>query len=199
MRAIILNLSTLLICLAGGCDADSVGRLDGGDESDTSISINPDCTQAATVVGTHGQLQVDERQMKNACGDVVRLRGVSSQWLNWEYEYSVSPGAMEWMVDNWNITVFRAAIVERMKGTTFLHPLVRFGFTEEERRKAEQALAHSADCAPLGSDGQADPEDAGDGEDGAETPEHSTDADDNGEEVPPPPPVPVQPSEARTA
>lgn len=93
----------------------------------------------------------------------------------------------------------RAAIVERMKGTTFLHPLVRFGFTEEERRKAEQARAYGADGATPRSGGRADGEEAGDGEDEAEIPEPLEDADDDGEAVPMPPPGSELHSEAHDA
>lgn len=93
----------------------------------------------------------------------------------------------------------RGAIVERMKGTTFLHPLVRFGFTEEERRKAEQARAYGADGATPRSGGRADGEEAGDGKDEAEIPEPLEDADDDGEAAPMPPPGFDHRSEAHDA
>ena len=41
----------------------------------------------------------------------------------------------------------RAAIVEQMKNRIFLHPLVRFGFTDEERRKAAADRTRAAELA----------------------------------------------------
>ena len=85
----------------------------------------------------------------------------------------------------------RAALVDAKKGTTFLHPLVRFGFTEEERREAEKACARDAEYAALRRDGVAcggGEEDAGGDEDTVEGPEHLMDADEDAAEAPMPPP-----------
>lgn len=70
-----------------------------------------DCTTGDTFAAIHGQLRVEGRDLVNSCGDPVQLKGVSSMWLNWEYDgYATNFDAMKWMVDNWHISVFRAAM-----------------------------------------------------------------------------------------
>ncbi|MDU7519870.1 MAG: ParB N-terminal domain-containing protein [Roseomonas mucosa] len=71
----------------------------------------------------------------------------------------------------------RAAIVEQLKGRTFLHPLVCFDFTDTERRQAEADRAREAERTALRRGGHAaDEDDAGD-EVGMENPEHLLDGD----------------------
>ncbi|MBI0536943.1 hypothetical protein D9599_15340 [Roseomonas sp. KE2513] len=71
----------------------------------------------------------------------------------------------------------RAAIVEQLKGRTFLHPLVCFDFTDAERRQAEADRAREAERTALRRGGHAaDEDDAGD-EEGMENPEHLLDGD----------------------
>lgn len=71
----------------------------------------------------------------------------------------------------------RAAIVEHLKGRTFLHPLVRFNFTDEERREAEADRAQEAEMAALRHGGHAAVEDGAEDEEGGEGPEHLLDGD----------------------
>lgn len=59
----------------------------------------------------------------------------------------------------------RAAIVEHLDGTTFIHPLAGFSLTDEERRKEAE---RRADLAP---DGDEDIDDAGEGRDTAPGPD----------------------------
>ena len=73
----------------------------------------------------------------------------------------------------------RAAIVEHLKGRTFLHPLVRFDFSDEERRKAKEARAREIEMAALRRGGNAADEDGAEAEDGVEGPEHPLDADED--------------------
>jgi endoglucanase len=68
-------------------------------------SIDPN-----TPVGRHGQLRVQGTDLVDASGARVQLKGISSMWLNWEDRYSTSKAGLQWMRDNWNITVFRAAM-----------------------------------------------------------------------------------------
>lgn len=70
----------------------------------------------------------------------------------------------------------RAAIVEQLKGRTFLHPLVRFDLTDEERRQAEADRAREAEMATLRRGGHA-ADDVAEDEEGIENPEHLLDGD----------------------
>jgi aryl-phospho-beta-D-glucosidase BglC (GH1 family) len=63
-----------------------------------------------TPVGIHGQLHVQGTALVDKNGAPVQLKGVSSMWLNWEDRYSTSKPALQWMRDNWHLTVFRAAM-----------------------------------------------------------------------------------------
>ncbi len=64
-----------------------------------------------TPVGRHGQLRVEGNQLVDQSGTTVQLKGASSMWLNWEDRgYAESLPALEWMRDNWNLQVFRAAM-----------------------------------------------------------------------------------------
>lgn len=64
-----------------------------------------------TPVGRHGALSVSGARLIDASGEPVKLEGMSSMWLNWDGAgYAESKAALEWMRDNWNLRVFRAAM-----------------------------------------------------------------------------------------
>ncbi len=76
-----------------------------------------------TVVGTHGQLQVDGPYLKNSCGEQVILKGVSSMWLNWEANgFAESRAALKWMIENWHIKLIRAAMGVEAPGAYLSNP-----------------------------------------------------------------------------
>jgi endoglucanase len=71
----------------------------------------PATAQADTPVATHGQLHVCGTTLCDEHDNQVQLRGVSSMWLNWESApYAENLDALEWMRDNWNLQVIRAAM-----------------------------------------------------------------------------------------
>jgi endoglucanase len=70
----------------------------------------PATIDPSSPVGLHGQLHVQGTQLVDAKGAAVQLKGISSMWLNWEDRYSTSKTALQWMRDNWHLTVFRAAM-----------------------------------------------------------------------------------------
>lgn len=79
----------------------------GGDPPDTSP------------VGRHGHLSVSGTRLVDQHGTPVQLKGISSQWLNLELDgYATSLPALEWMRDNWGLTVFRAAMGAEEVGTS---------------------------------------------------------------------------------
>ena len=62
-------------------------------------------------VGIHGQLQVDGTLLKDAAGNLVQLKGVSSMWLNWESKpFAESASALQYMRDYWKLSVLRASM-----------------------------------------------------------------------------------------
>jgi aryl-phospho-beta-D-glucosidase BglC (GH1 family) len=64
-----------------------------------------------TPVQTHGNLSVVGTQLVDEHGNPVRLKGVSSQWLNYESDgYATNLSALIWMRDNWKLSVIRAAM-----------------------------------------------------------------------------------------
>jgi endoglucanase len=73
-------------------------------------------------VGRHGQLRVQGTELVDASGAPVQLRGISTMWLNWEDRYSSSKAGLAWMRDNWNITVFRAAMGVEPEGAYLENP-----------------------------------------------------------------------------
>ena len=59
----------------------------------------------------HGQLKVVGTQLQDQHGDPVQLKGVSSQWLNYESKtFPESKAAIQWARDNWKLSVIRAAM-----------------------------------------------------------------------------------------
>ena len=124
-----IYLFLLVLALGAGCDDGEKRIADNGDTDDAETPSDGDgtgntvCPPGDTIVETHGQLQVDGAYMKNSCGENVQLRGVSSMWLNWESKpYAESHEAMKWMIDNWNIQIFRAAMGIEPSGAYLSNP-----------------------------------------------------------------------------
>ena len=70
-----------------------------------------DADPAETPVARHGQLRVRGNRLVDQSGEPVVLKGVSSMWLNWETDgYAESKHGLEYMRDNWNLSVIRAAM-----------------------------------------------------------------------------------------
>ena len=55
------------------------------------------------------RLHVDGTQLKNATGDIVQLKGVSSSGLQWYPEY-INKDALQTLRDDWKANVFRMAM-----------------------------------------------------------------------------------------
>jgi len=62
-------------------------------------------------VADHGQLQVVGNVLEDRAGNPVQLKGVSSQWLNYETAaFPESKPALEYARDHWKLSVIRAAM-----------------------------------------------------------------------------------------
>jgi endoglucanase len=75
-----------------------------------------------TPVGRHGQLRVQGTNLVDQSGTPVQLKGISTMWLNWEDKYSTSKAGLQWMRDNWKITIFRAAMGVEPEGAYLSNP-----------------------------------------------------------------------------
>ncbi|MGE5784718.1 MAG: glycoside hydrolase family 5 protein [Myxococcales bacterium] len=65
----------------------------------------------ATPVAIHGHLSVSGTSLIDQHGSPTQLRGVSSQWLNFEKDgYATNLDALIWMRDHWNLSLIRAAM-----------------------------------------------------------------------------------------
>lgn len=92
---------------AGGSGGSgSGGWLNGGAGGEGGAIGNSE-----TPVEAHGHLRVEGTQLVDEDGNPVQLKGVSSQWLNWEDDgYALSLDALIWMRDNWKLSLIRAAM-----------------------------------------------------------------------------------------
>jgi endoglucanase len=92
---------------SGGATA-SGGR---GGTGNTDASSDVVLGSALNPVGMHGQLKVVGTTLEDQSGNPVQLKGVSSQWLNYESKtFPESKSAIQYARDNWKLSVIRAAM-----------------------------------------------------------------------------------------
>ena len=82
----------------------------------------PDVVEAGSPVARLGQLRVEGTALLDQSGNPAQLKGVSTMWLNWERNYSVSKDALRWMRDNWGVSVIRAAMGVDETGAFLTNP-----------------------------------------------------------------------------
>ena len=98
MMGVLRNVGLLLLCSVVFTHAQTC--------SQTVVSGTVDCTNYA--VG-RGKLALDGIQMVDEFGNIVQLRGVSSHGLQYNPE-CITKDAIEYLVTNWGINVYRAAV-----------------------------------------------------------------------------------------
>lgn len=106
--------------LAAACGGQGTAERDGtvppiGDGYEPPVSPTDSWTPPAeaapgSVVSQFGQLRVEGPQLVNSAGAPVQLKGMSTMWLNWENRYGENKSGLQWMRDNWNLRVIRAAM-----------------------------------------------------------------------------------------
>jgi endoglucanase len=69
-----------------------------------------------TSVAAHGQLKVENGRIVDQHNNPVQLRGMSFFWSQWMGKY-YNAKAVDWLVDNWKVTVVRAAMGVRHEET----------------------------------------------------------------------------------
>jgi len=100
-------------CLSGGGVQKCVGGVWTASACPTGATcVSNQCVASATTpVQVHGNLSVSGTGLVDEHGNPVRLKGVSSQWLNYETDgYATNLDALKWMRDNWKLSVIRAAM-----------------------------------------------------------------------------------------
>jgi endoglucanase len=81
----------------------------GGSATDASSDVA--LGSALNPVAMHGQLKVVGTTLEDQSGAPVQLKGVSSQWLNYESKtFPESKSAIQYARDNWKLSVIRAAM-----------------------------------------------------------------------------------------
>jgi aryl-phospho-beta-D-glucosidase BglC (GH1 family) len=76
-----------------------------------------------TPVQQHGALKVVGTALVDQYDRPVQLKGISSMWLNWQSKpYAENKEALRWMRDNWNVSVFRAAMGVEPQGAYLSDP-----------------------------------------------------------------------------
>ncbi len=79
------------------------------DDSDNCSDAGQCSSGPSEPVDKHGALSVSGNQIVSEDGTPVQLRGVSTQWLNWEQEYSTSKEGLQFMRDEWGLEIVRIA------------------------------------------------------------------------------------------
>ncbi len=87
---------------------------------------------AGSPVAKHGQLRVENARLVDQSGEPVQLKGISSHWLNWETgkHYSQDKAGLEWLRDNWNMSLFRIAMGVEEDGGYLAMPTRELGKVE---------------------------------------------------------------------
>lgn len=122
----------------GGNTGGAVGDGDGPLGGAGGACDSPEC--AHRPVRTHGQLRVSAGTIVGENGQPAQLRGVSTQWLNWEQTYAASEDTLRFLRDGWGLDVFRIANgVENDGG--YAMESVRPGRLELVKQIIDQAIA----------------------------------------------------------
>ncbi len=106
MKKLLLVFSVFAFFLTFACSgSDDSPASDVPNDMD---QVNDDDT-SLTVVGTYGQLRVSGKNLVDKNGTPIQLRGMSLSWTNWWPQF-YAPEVVEWLKDDFNVTVIRAAM-----------------------------------------------------------------------------------------
>jgi endoglucanase len=102
----------------GGSSTPAPSGAGGSAVSPDSGLSDADSVPAWNPVATYGQLKVVGTELQDQSGHVVQLKGVSSQWLNYESKtFPESKAAIQYARDHWKLSVLRAAMgIDAMAG-----------------------------------------------------------------------------------
>ncbi len=63
-----------------------------------------------TIVERHGQLSVKGASIKDKCGDIAQLKGMSFFWHLWDGSKYWNADVVKWLRDDWKVEIVRAPI-----------------------------------------------------------------------------------------
>jgi endoglucanase len=97
-------------------------------------------------VARWGQLRVDGTTLLDQSGNPVQLKGVSTQWLNWDNSpYPESKEVLAWLRDDWQLSVYRIAMgVSKWETDS----IIRVGYLvspERTRERVENIIQNALD------------------------------------------------------
>ena len=97
-------------CSSRSCGDDFCGGSCGSCTDGINCSSAGQCLDGFDIpVDVHGQLSIVGNELVDEHGDVVQLRGISTQWLNWEQVYSTNRAGLQFMRDDWGLQILRIA------------------------------------------------------------------------------------------
>ena len=82
--------------------------------------------RAQTIVERHGQLTVDGNRIKDKCGRVAQVKGMSYFWSQWEGKEYYNADVVKWLRDDWKVEIVRAAIAVRGEDDYITNPTTHF-------------------------------------------------------------------------
>jgi endoglucanase len=87
------------------------------------VSRIKDANPAGSFVAEHGRLSVEGPALMDEKGRPIQLRGMSAFWINWgEGGKFVNREAIDHLVKDWGITVYRVAVGVEPKGAYISNP-----------------------------------------------------------------------------
>lgn len=81
-----------------------------GCTSPAASVANPPAPAAPGIVSEHGRLQVAGNRIVGAHGRPISLAGVSFGWSQWEAARFYNAGTVNWLKQDWNASIVRAAL-----------------------------------------------------------------------------------------
>lgn len=97
-------------CSSRACGDDFCGGSCGSCDEGVNCSSAGQCLDGFDIpVEAHGQLRIEGNEFVDEHGEVVQLRGISTQWLNWEQVYSTNRAGLQFLRDDWGLQVLRIA------------------------------------------------------------------------------------------
>lgn len=98
------------LCENRSCGDDFCGQSCGTCDDDQTCSESGQCIGPFVLpVVEHGHLSVKNGRIENERGEPIVLRGVSTQWLNWDPHVAGNADNMRFMRDDWGLEVYRIA------------------------------------------------------------------------------------------
>jgi endoglucanase len=97
-------------------------------------------------VARWGQLKVDGTRLLDQSGNPVQLKGVSTQWLNWDTSrYPESKEVLQWLRDDWQLSVYRIAMGVNDYRNGSIIPVGYLINPEKTRERVENIIQNALD------------------------------------------------------